>query len=234
MWNSSTTGALIGLFLFVTGCNVRNEPTSSMKDDPLPLPPATATEVRKIFENKCYTCHGDDSIGWGGMTYVTDLSALVANGKVVRGSPEQQATSPLLQRVISVDKPMPPVVDPLDDTGKKAITDWIMADSPLTDAQGGEHPLAAAAKVTLEKSCGSCHGATAPGTGEGLINYITDLAKLVQKNKVKRGDEATRKKSRVLIRINSADNPMPPLVAPLEAGEIDQIRSWVLSNSPGE
>ncbi len=234
MRNTSTIGAWSLLFLVVAGCNVRSEPTSSMKEDPLPVPPATATEVRTILENKCYSCHGDDSIGWGGMTYVTDLDALVTNGKVVRGTPEQQATSPMLLRVTSVDKPMPPVVAPLDDAGKQAITAWIMADSPLTDAQGAEHPLATAAKATFEKSCGLCHGPATPGTGEGAINYVSDLARLVQKNKVKRGDEAARKKSRVLIRINSADNPMPPVVASLEAGEVDRIKSWILNNSPSE
>lgn len=219
------------LLLALVGCNVRSAGTSTMKDD---TPPVTAAGVKSILESKCYACHGDDSIGWGGMTYITDLGQLVANGKVIRGTPEQQATSPLLLRVTSSEKPMPPVVQPLDADGKKAITDWIMADSPLTDAQGAEHPLATAAKASFEKACGTCHGTSAPGTGEGAINYITDLAKLVQKNKVKRGDEATRKKSRILQRINSDDNPMPPTVPALDPAEVDTIKAWIANNAPAE
>lgn len=221
---------MIALSLLV-GCNVRNEPTSTMKEDATPV---TAAAVKTTLENKCYSCHGEDSIGWGGMTYITDLAALVANGKVVRGTPEQVAASPLLVRVTSPDKPMPPVIPSLDDQGRKAISDWIMADSPLTDAAGAEHPLATGAKASFEKFCASCHGVTAPGTGEGTINYITDLAKLVQKNKVRRGDEATRKKSRVLMRITSADNPMPPVVEPLAPDEIEQLKAWVTAGSPTE
>ena len=221
-------------FLFVVtlvGCNVRSEPTSTMKEDGAPV---TAAEARATLENRCYSCHGDDSIGWGGMTYITDLNALVTNGKVVRGTPEQVAASPLLLRITSPDKPMPPVIAPLDDAGRKAITDWIMADSPVADAQGVEPPLATAAKASFEKFCVSCHGATAPGTGEGTINYITDLAKLVQKNKVRRGDEATRKKSRILLRITSADNQMPPVVEPLAAAELELLKAWVTNGSPTE
>lgn len=219
------------LVLALVGCNVRSEGTSTMKDDATPV---TAGQARTILENKCYSCHGDDSIGWGGMTYITDLNALVANGKVVRGTPEQVAASPLLVRITSPDKPMPPAILPLDDAGRKAIVDWIMADSPVADAQGVEPPLATAAKGAFEKFCVSCHGASAPGTGEGTINYITDLAKLVQKNKVRRGDEATRKKSRILLRVTNADNPMPPVVEPLAPEELDQLKAWVMNGSPTE
>lgn len=222
---------LIVIGALVAGCNVRSEPTSTMKEDAVA---ANAGQARTILENKCYSCHGDDSIGWGGMTYITDLKALVDNGKVVRGTPEQVAASPLLLRITSLDKPMPPNIPPLDDEGRKAIVDWIMADSPVADAQGVEPPLATAAKAAFEKFCVSCHGATAPGTGEGTINYITDLAKLVQKNKVRRGDEATRKKSRVLMRITSAENPMPPVVEGLTPSELDQLKAWVTSGSPTE
>lgn len=209
-------------------CNVRTDPsTSTIKEGP-----ADAATVRAILEDKCYACHGDDSIGWGGMTYVTDLEALVANGKVVRGTPEQQQTSPLLLRVMSADKPMPPVVKPLEEADKKAINDWILADSPLTDEAGAEHPLATAAKASMQKNCASCHAADAPGQGEGGVNYITDLAQLIAKNKVKRGDETARKKSRVYLRVNNANNPMPPIVKPLEPSEIETIRGWVSSNAP--
>ncbi len=218
--------ALLSLASILGGCRTRDEAGSATLE-------ASGASVKAILDDKCASCHSDESLGWAGVNYIGSLDALITNGKVVRGTPEQQQNSPLLLRIISTDRPMPPPTPPMAPADSKAVQDWILADSPLADAAGAPHPLATAARVALEAYCSPCHTSSAPGTGEGNINYITDLAKLVEKGKVKRGaDEAARKKSRIFVRITSANSPMPPVVAPLQPAEVETIRQWVMAGAP--
>ena len=72
-----------------------------------------------------------------------------------------------------------------------------------TNAQDSK--LAISAKSVLSKYCGECHSAT----GDGGIDYITDLAKLVELEKVIPGKG---ERSRILQRMTEAnpDAKMPP------------------------
>lgn len=196
-------------------------PTSEALEDTATVSSAALVAMTK----KCARCHGPDSKGFGGMDYITDLGKLVENGKVLRGTTAAHDASPVKVRILSSTNPMPPLAA-LSPADSMAIQSWILADSPLTGFE------ADAAKLALEKNCGSCHGMTTPGGGVAGINYISDLAKLVEKNKVKRGDEAIRKKSRIFLRITSAGNPMPPAVVQLTPEEKAAIVSWVDADAP--
>ena len=72
--------------------------------------------------------------------------------------------------------------------------------------------------------CHRCHGQD--GAVEGGLNYILDFKKLVGRRKVVPGRPED---SRLLQRLTSADNPMPPAseaVRPI-ADEIDLIKKWI-------
>lgn len=58
-----------------------------------------------VLEGNCAKCHGPSSSALGSIDYVTDLNALIENGKIVPGAP---ADSPITRRMRSEDAPMPP------------------------------------------------------------------------------------------------------------------------------
>jgi mono/diheme cytochrome c family protein len=77
--------------------------------------------------------------------------------------------------------------------------------------------------------CHRCHGQD--GAVEGGLNYILDFKKLVGRRKVVPGrpDE-----SRLLQRLTSADNPMPPASEAVRpsADEIDLVKKWIADGAP--
>jgi cytochrome c553 len=182
------------------------------------------SNAESALSSSCGSCHGPNSSGQGGMNYITDLPKLVESGMVNRGTAADHESSLIWKRITSTTAAMPPPVPPMSDADKTAVQDWITADAPLTGT------LADAAKAAIVTNCGLCHG---PGSsGDGGITYIDDLAKLVEMNKVKRGDEAAHKKSRVLVRILHPTRPMPPVVAPMADEDKEAIRAWIFNNSP--
>lgn len=88
-----------------------------------------AEEVQSLLESKCGGCHGAGGPGAGGIDYITDLAALVAQKKVERGSPE---TSRIFIRITSADNPMPPAAqnDPLSTDEIDLVRRWILSGAP--------------------------------------------------------------------------------------------------------
>lgn len=88
-----------------------------------------AREVQTLFEAECAQCHGEGGPKLGGIDYITDLAALVANGKVARYDLD---ASRVYARVTSADAPMPPLSEkgPLADEDIDLIRRWILAGAP--------------------------------------------------------------------------------------------------------
>src|SRR5579872_984207 len=72
-------------------------------------------------------------------------------------------------------------------------------------AQPDRQDLASKALEVLKTNCYRCHGQD--GANEGGLNYILDQQKLIYRKKVIPGDPG---KSRLLKRLTSEDDPMPP------------------------
>ncbi|TWU00912.1 SHD1 domain-containing protein [Stieleria varia] len=58
-----------------------------------------------ILKTHCYRCHGEDGADEGGFDFVHDREKLVAAGYLL---PKDAARSPLFDRMVSSDSPMPP------------------------------------------------------------------------------------------------------------------------------
>ena len=88
-----------------------------------------ASETRNLLVAKCSKCHGSDSDKLGGIDYIADLPALVAQGKVERYDPE---ASIIYTRITSESNPMPPAAEDnaLSSDERKLIRTWILAGAP--------------------------------------------------------------------------------------------------------
>lgn len=64
-----------------------------------------AANTLAILDVNCAKCHGADSAALGSINYITNLDALISNGKVVPGD---HSNSPIWRRLTSTDAPMPP------------------------------------------------------------------------------------------------------------------------------
>ena len=125
-------GTLLLAIFLATACRTPAESRVAAADGP-----ALATAARGALERQCAQCPGAGSPGDAAIDYITDLDALVSNGKVKRGTPEQQQKSRILVRLLSPIRPMPP---PEDDDGNQiprssaadieSIRQWVLADSP--------------------------------------------------------------------------------------------------------
>jgi tetratricopeptide (TPR) repeat protein len=91
--------------------------------------------------------------------------------------------------------------------------------------------LARKASAVLRSHCYRCHGQD--GVAEGGLNYIVDLKKLVQRNKIVPGNAA---RSRIFKRLTSTDNPMPPDDEKVRPGkdEVGVIEQWIKAGAPAE
>jgi tetratricopeptide (TPR) repeat protein len=89
--------------------------------------------------------------------------------------------------------------------------------------------LARAARGILQKYCHRCHGQD--GVSEGGFNYVVDLKQLVARRRVVPGEPA---KSRLLKRIRSDDEPMPPAdeKSRPSADEIGAVERWIRAGAP--
>jgi len=77
-----------------------------------------------VFEANCAKCHGAGSVAQGGMDYILDLEALVANDKVVPAKPEE---SRVYVRMAAAESPMPPLSEMQRPTPSdvQSVHDWI-------------------------------------------------------------------------------------------------------------
>lgn len=87
-----------------------------------------------------------------------------------------------------------------------------------------DEQVARKARDVLKAHCYRCHGQD--GVAEGGFNYVLDLPKLVSRNKVVPGNPA---KSKLLKRILSSDDPMPPAEEKLRPGQDDIaiLTKWI-------
>ena len=101
----------------------------------------------------------------------------------------------------------------------------IVASTFTVPARAAEpNDLAPKAIALLRTHCYRCHGQD--GTNEGGVNYITDAKQLVRRNKVVAGSPD---KSKLIKRLTSEDNPMPPEDEKPRpsSDEIALIRKWI-------
>ncbi|MGE3807474.1 MAG: c-type cytochrome domain-containing protein, partial [Gemmataceae bacterium] len=90
-------------------------------------PSSLAREARKVLEQHCYKCHGEDGNAKGGLNYVLDRDKLVARGKVKGGNPGE---SPLYMRISKGEMP-PAKVEKRPTPQELAILQrWIEAGAP--------------------------------------------------------------------------------------------------------
>ncbi|HGG57279.1 MAG TPA: hypothetical protein ENK31_05740, partial [Nannocystis exedens] len=101
-------------------------------------------------------------------------------------------------------------------------------DSGDTDSGVDQGAIANETRDLLTAKCSQCHSGD---NAKGGIDYITDLAALVAQGKVERYDPEA---SRILVRITSESNPMPPPAEnnALSSDETELIRSWILAGAP--
>ena len=64
-----------------------------------------AGQALGILKTHCFRCHGEDGADEGGFDFVSDREKMVAAGYLL---PKDAARSPLLDRMVSSDSPMPP------------------------------------------------------------------------------------------------------------------------------
>lgn len=89
--------------------------------------------------------------------------------------------------------------------------------------------LAQRAHAVFKTYCYCCHGQE--GTNEGGFNYVVDLHQLVSRRRVVPGEPG---KSKLLKRLLSADDPMPPIEAKSRpsAAEIAVVKKWIEAGAP--
>jgi hypothetical protein len=92
------------------------------------LPCGQATDkARTVLETYCVGCHGADSAGQGGFDTITDVAALIADGKVVPNEPD---TSPLFTRVAQGVMPPSEVLKRPAEAELRTLKDWIACGAP--------------------------------------------------------------------------------------------------------
>ncbi len=128
---------ILGLFVFVPPCSVAQQPTSETGVQPIDF----AAEVRPIFENHCYACHGPEKQESNFRLDVRSLalgSADFGDPPIVPGHADE---SPLIEFVTAKAEPaMPP-----EDSGKrldkqqiKILRQWINQGAQWPDELAGE------------------------------------------------------------------------------------------------
>lgn len=130
-----------------------------------------ANAVQALLGARCGGCHGDGGPKAGGIDYITDLTALVASGKVVREDP---ASSPLFIRITSADAPMPPASTGVRLTADEIglIAQWIEAGAPAAPQLGScaDNPF-----ISLDAMVASMNAdiAATPLEDRPFIRYVT-------------------------------------------------------------
>jgi hypothetical protein len=77
-----------------------------------------------VMKTNCAKCHGPDSAALGSINYITNLDALISNGKVVPGDPNNSA---IYRRMSAETLPMPPVDEEQRPSEEdiRAVEQWI-------------------------------------------------------------------------------------------------------------
>ncbi|MCY0987560.1 hypothetical protein OV203_10525 [Nannocystis sp. ILAH1] len=96
-----------------------------------------AAQTLDILDKNCKQCHGPDSAALGSINYITNLDALIWNGKVVPGEPNNSA---IYRRMSATMLPMPPESQeprPSEDD-IRAVEQWIAECAAVTGC--GQNP----------------------------------------------------------------------------------------------
>ena len=105
----------------------------------------------------------------------------------------------------------------------------VVARSAAKAGEPDPRAMADKAKSILKTYCHRCHGQD--GANEGGFNYTLELKQLVSHGKVIPGKPA---KSRIIKRMTSEADPMPPEEEKLRPGkeEIEVLRKWIAVGAP--
>jgi len=189
------------------------EPVASGQGVPEGLDEAAieTAAVQTLLVSSCASCHGPavsvephsmqgavERYGGDGIADIGDIEALIADGLIVPGWPEE---SPLLLLVATAQ--MPPATSglpPLSDIEVRRLEKFIVSLDPPTETEAVE---------ILLRYCSVCH---AGGSGGVVlpINAIGDISVLVAGGLIVPGD---RDQSEVYTRV--LDDEMPPANADL-------------------
>jgi len=100
-----------------------------------------ASQSHALLTTHCYRCHGENQSNEGGFGFATDREKLVAAGYVI---PKDPHGSPLIQRILAADSPMPPDGESPRPTPEEIaiIESWIRAGAP-SSAPRSDRPFMA-------------------------------------------------------------------------------------------
>jgi tetratricopeptide (TPR) repeat protein len=105
----------------------------------------------------------------------------------------------------------------------------VLSGATAHDVDEDPAALARQARDILKANCYRCHGQG--GSVEGGMNYVMDVKTLIGRKKIVPGDPG---KSRLIQRVKSADDPMPPeeeKVRP-SSREIATLEGWIRAGAP--
>jgi hypothetical protein len=213
-----------------------------------PKPEDLGPAAKKVLTKYCFQCHGKDPRRVSAKLKILDHAALLASNKriVVPRSPD---ASLLIQRVESKDDPMPPEEVALrpSDAERKLLRAWVAAGAPgfekavvqappprrpapVVQAQPRPADLAFKAREILTAKCFACHGRN-PKKIERKLKILDYKELLASKRKIV--VPGSPDASRLIKRIESKDDPMPPEDRPqLTAAERRVLRAWVAAGAP--
>lgn len=214
------------LLLCFNNCSPLHDPglaNFSLSSASLDTDSAAAQKAVQILSVNCASCHGSSS-GLGGVSDITDLSALVAQGLMVPGN---SASSPLMQQVQS--GAMPPT-GKLADADILALQTWVEhaneisdtpAPSPTPSPSPGGGPVTAATFSSISATiliprCVSCHGSTVANGGFRFDNYA-NVMMAVQAGNL----------SASLLYTQTASGAMPTGGPILSTADLQYISAWI-------
>ena len=105
------------------------DPAEANNDGVDPETNLLATQAHEILSSNCLRCHGQAGADEGGFNFATDRERLVASGYVL---PKDAGRSPLMERLLSKDSPMPPAGESPRPSQAELATlhQWIQAGAP--------------------------------------------------------------------------------------------------------
>ncbi|HEV3025061.1 MAG TPA: DUF1549 domain-containing protein, partial [Pirellulales bacterium] len=192
-------------------------------------PPRYATDVRPIFEAKCFRCHGGDA--HKGELDLSRLAAVLKGGEsgevVVAGKPDE---SPLVEFVR--DGAMPPdKKNPLSEGEIETVRRWIAEGLPLevAEEETASQPTADEIVPLMLLRCAACHGARKQEAGLDLRSKAAMQKGGKSGPAIVPGDADA---SLLVRRIRAGE--MPPharlveaSVKPMAPGEVEKLVRWI-------
>ncbi len=192
--------------------------------------PRFEKDVLPIFQQYCFTCHGQSSprLGLDLRTAAGALKGSYNGPVIVKGAPEES----LLWQKVSAHA-MPPKVygQTVPDADIDTLKRWIAGGAPA-DHLGGDGKEAAEQRARFEKEiqpvltarCVQCHGQGKPMAG---LDLRTEAALLKGSNSGPVVAEGQSEKSLLIRKVVSHAMPPPGAGQQLTEAEIRVMREWV-------